>query len=64
MVNSMTPQIGATIPAIKIQYANGGSGVPLAAIPEKGRKGGDDEDVFEAMKKKQAAAGGKGGPTY
>ena len=59
----MTPQIGATIPALKMQYANGGS-APLSSIPEKKIGGAADEDVFEAMKKKQAAGGKQAGPTY
>lgn len=37
-----------------------GAGAPLATIPEK-KVGDADEDVFEAMKKKQAAAGGTAG---
>ena len=40
-----------------MNYANGAS--VLAPIPEGGRKGADDEDVYAAMKKKQA--GGSGG---
>ena len=49
----MTPIIGAQIPAIKLQMANGGS--MLGTIPEK-KFGGGEEDVFEAMKKNQAGA--------
>jgi hypothetical protein len=43
-------------PGIIQRYQGGGT--PLATIPENSKAGaGDDEDVYEAMKKKQAMAG-------
>ena len=50
------------MPAIKMNYQNGAS---VLAPTASQQRGGDDEDVFDAMKKKQAAAGGKQtGATY
>ena len=56
MVDQLKKEVEQSKPGI-IQRYQGGS-TPLATIPENSKAGaGDDDDVYEAMKKKQAVAG-------
>ena len=53
MISSMSATIERSKAGIMQQYAQGGT--QLATVPENSRVGAGEEDVFEAMKKKQAA---------
>merc|ERR1712196_766892 len=61
-IAQMTPVIGAQIPAIRMQYANGGGGLPTIPENRPGPGAGGEEDLLKAMKNQ--AGGAKGGPTY
>ena len=58
----MRKEVEQSKPGIIQRYQGGGT--PLATIPENSKAGaGDDDDVYEAMKKKQAVAGKQGATT-
>ena len=60
MVDQLKKEVEQSKPGI-IQRHQGSSGTVLASIPENSNAGsGDDEDVYAAMKKKQAVAAKQG----